>query len=56
MKPEPESEEEERGNVVDLMAALRQSLGESSARTMGKATTDGVMARARASRPPPGGT
>nr|WP_321984692.1 Ku protein [uncultured Lichenicoccus sp.] len=37
VKPEPEPEQEERGNVVDLMAALRQSLGESSAKTTGGA-------------------
>jgi len=32
-EPEPEPEPEERGNVVDLMAALRRSLGEEAPRS-----------------------
>ena len=37
LAPEPEPEVEERGNVVDLMAALRNSLGEAAPKPAGKA-------------------
>ncbi|WP_428377846.1 Ku protein [Lichenicoccus sp.] len=45
--PEPEPEEA-RGNVVDLMAALRQSLGESSAKTLGAAAKASAGSKAKA--------
>lgn len=54
LAPEPEPEPEQRGNVVDLMAALRRSLGEDAARPARKARTKAAPVAAKP-KPKPAG-
>jgi DNA end-binding protein Ku len=57
LPPEPEPEPEDRGNVVDLMAALRRSLGEdapkvrATARAKAGTVASGQKSASKASKP-----
>ena len=50
---EEETAEPPASNVVDLMAALKRSLGEQSEQPAGKASAPASSAKSKAAKPPP---
>ena len=51
VKPEPQPEPEARGNVIDLMAALRRSLGEDAPKPSGKTKPRAPATKPSAAKP-----